>query len=69
MVIMMEYKNPKPCTDCGRMTTYRNRKGRCIDCAHTAMLDSTRQIHRKEGEYYKRYLKGPKKALKRMEGK
>jgi len=66
---MPEYKNPKPCADCGKPTTYRNKKGRCLACAETAMLNSVRQIQRRKGEFYKRYLKGMKTAVARMEGK
>jgi len=62
---MPEYKNHKPCADCGTMTTYRNRKGRCRTCAKRAYGDYVIGMAHKKGPYYEKWKKGMARAARR----
>jgi len=45
----------KVCIDCKREVPQVNRKGRCPNCATTAMVDSILNLKRREGPYWERW--------------
>jgi len=62
---MPEYKNPKPCADCGEPTTYRNRRGLCKECAMNAMLEGVTQIIERRGPVYEKWRANMARAARR----
>lgn len=63
---MPEYKKPKPCADCGKPTTYRNRNGRCRACGMRALRECYQDRINKKGPYYKKWVKGMLRGAKRL---
>lgn len=59
----------KRCKGCGEVFPAQeiNRKGYCNPCAQDRLVRSIRDLERKEGEFYERWVQGIRRSISKKE--